>query len=570
VRAIIIDGYVDEPACFGVPPYVSPYVRYCAGVLLSRGYDVDYVTCDQWRGARRETDETIASSGIAVVITGLTVPGRYRGGSPLTLRELTSIAGMRRKGVLMVGGPIHNGYALRGGVRARRVRIDGVDCVAAGDPEATLDTYCATGEWVDSAVRRYDWLDGPRGIAPLGAGILKCHPSYPDVIAEMELSRGCDRVASSRGRCVFCAEGSGVGYEERGAEGAAREAEAVAAAGVSAFRLGRAANILAYGGEMERGVGFRPNASRIEELYSGIRRAAPSLKVLHADNCNPASIAGFPDESGACLNVIARLNTEGDGLSLGLENLDPEVWRANGLKVSMKEALLAVRVINEAGGARRTPRSLPSLLPGLNFLFGLAGESGQGLEWNTKFLETLLDEGLAVRRINIRRAIVFPGSGLERALESNAPRLRERDYSRWRRWVREVVDPAMLERVAPDGTILRDVIAESRVGSVVFGRQLGSYPPLVGIVSGSLGVRERTDVTVTGRGGRSLTAVRRPLDINAATAAELMALPEIGRARAEFLMSRAPYASADEVKKTLSEMDSPGIAERLAKYFERA
>ncbi|MDL2264753.1 radical SAM protein, partial [Synergistaceae bacterium OttesenSCG-928-I11] len=98
-RAIILDGYVDEPACFGVPPYISPYVRYCAGVLRAHDADVDYVTCDAWRGNRARTDDAIANADVVVVIMGLTVPGRYRGGSPLTLRELDAVASMRRKGV---------------------------------------------------------------------------------------------------------------------------------------------------------------------------------------------------------------------------------------------------------------------------------------------------------------------------------------------------------------------------------------------------------------------------------------------------------------------------------------
>ena len=37
--ALILDGYVDEPTCLGVPPYISPYVRYLAGVLHAHGFD---------------------------------------------------------------------------------------------------------------------------------------------------------------------------------------------------------------------------------------------------------------------------------------------------------------------------------------------------------------------------------------------------------------------------------------------------------------------------------------------------------------------------------------------------
>ncbi|MDR1943575.1 MAG: radical SAM protein [Synergistaceae bacterium] len=560
MNALILDGYVDEPACFGVPPYVSPYVRYCAGVLTSRGFETAYSTCDSWRRNRAETDALVADSDIVVVIMGLTVPGRYRGGSPLTLRELETIAGARRRGVLILGGPIRSGYALRGGVAARKVFPEGVDYLAYGDPEASLDLFCRNGEWLEDAPRSPRRLEE---IAALGAEILKRHPSYPDVIAEIELSRGCDRVD---GRCSFCAEGSSPRYEERGVEGVAREISAISSVGVGAFRLGRCSNILAWGGEPSpRGV--RPNPSRLEELYSSIRASAKGLKVLHTDNCNPLTITNFPEESRACVEAIARHNTAGDGLSLGIESVDPSVIKANSLKVSFSQALSAIRLINEAGGVRKTPNSLPSLLPGLNFLYGLAGESKETLEQNRLFLTELLASDLAVRRINIRRAIVLPGSNLERALAANPSRLKERDYRRWREWVRKEADPVMLGRVAPDGTVIRDVIAEERAGNVVFGRALGSYAPLVGVVSKSLEPKDKADVMVTGRGGRSLTAVRNPLDANSCGKEELMALPGLGSARADFFIANRPYETRDGIKKALSEMDSPGIAEKLLRYF---
>ena len=30
---LVIDGYEDEPAAFGVPPYVGFHIRYLCGVL---------------------------------------------------------------------------------------------------------------------------------------------------------------------------------------------------------------------------------------------------------------------------------------------------------------------------------------------------------------------------------------------------------------------------------------------------------------------------------------------------------------------------------------------------------
>jgi radical SAM superfamily enzyme with C-terminal helix-hairpin-helix motif len=501
------------------------------------------------------------------------------------LRELEEIAGARRAGILILGGPIRNGYALRGGIAAKKILPEGVDYIAYGDPEASLDTYCGAGEWQPYAVRSPARLEE---IAASGAAIVRRHPSFPNVIAEIELSRGCDRMGGLGEKCSFCTEGNSGRYEERDAAGIAAEIAALSAAGVSAFRLGRCSNILAWGGETTR-VGIRPNSAKIKELYSSIRASindSNPLQMLHTDNCNPLTIANFPDESQVCMEIIAAYNTEGDGLSLGIESVDPVVTSANNLKVTSEQALLAVRLINEAGNVRRTPESLPSLLPGLNFLSGLAGESKESLDLNKIFLQALLDSGLAVRRINIRRVIVFQGSGLERTLAANPSRVKERDYRRWKEWVRGEVDPVMLGRVAPDGTKLKAVIAEERAGNVVFGRALGSYPPLVGIVSKDLRVGEKTDVMVTGRGGRSLTAVRHPLDANSCGREELMALPGVGKARADFIISKRPFGVLNEfaepvepgpernikniksIKKILGEMDSPGMAERLSRYFD--
>ena len=563
-KAFILDGYVDEPACFGVPPYVSPYVRYCAGVLAAHDVETRYATCDAWRKNRQAIQDAIADADLVVTIMGLTVPGRYRGGSPLTLRELLEIASIRRKGSFILGGPVKSGYTLRGGSRAGRISPEGVDRMALGDPEASLDHFLRTGDWDAERTRDYELIDRA---APLGAEIVRQHPNYPDVIAEMELSRGCDRMD---GRCSFCTEGSGAffkTYEERGISGVAEEFAALNAAGVRAFRLGRCANILAFGADRtERG--FRPNPGQIGELYSEIHRAAPKLEVLHTDNCNPATIARFPDESRAAIAAIVRFNTPGDGLSLGIESLDPIVREKNSLKVSLEEAISVVRLIGEIGMTRRDGTSLPAILPGINFLYGLAGESSETLEWNTKFLRAILNEGLAVRRINIRKAIVFDGSPLSKLLDAQKGKgIRERDLRKWKEWVRDEVDPMMLERVAPDGTILKMVVAEERAGKIIFGRQLGSYPPLVGIVSDDAEPGAHVDIAVTDRGGRSLTGVPWPLDIGTCSRAQLMALPGIGSARADFLISKRPYGTNTEIKKALAAMDAPGIADRLMGYF---
>ena len=46
---LILDGYEDEPAAFGVPPYVGFHIRYVCGVLEQHKIDYTYMTIDQWR-----------------------------------------------------------------------------------------------------------------------------------------------------------------------------------------------------------------------------------------------------------------------------------------------------------------------------------------------------------------------------------------------------------------------------------------------------------------------------------------------------------------------------------------
>ena len=38
---LVLDGYEDEPAAFGVPPYIGFHIRYVCGVLekMNQAYD---------------------------------------------------------------------------------------------------------------------------------------------------------------------------------------------------------------------------------------------------------------------------------------------------------------------------------------------------------------------------------------------------------------------------------------------------------------------------------------------------------------------------------------------------
>ena len=48
-KVAVIDGYIDDPAALGVPPYISPMIRAVAGAARDAGADVEYVTVDMIR-----------------------------------------------------------------------------------------------------------------------------------------------------------------------------------------------------------------------------------------------------------------------------------------------------------------------------------------------------------------------------------------------------------------------------------------------------------------------------------------------------------------------------------------
>ena len=66
ITVLLVDGYIDDPAALGVPPYISPIIRAIAGAALDAGADrVEYVTIDMIRrGAKLpQADVSVQSPG---------------------------------------------------------------------------------------------------------------------------------------------------------------------------------------------------------------------------------------------------------------------------------------------------------------------------------------------------------------------------------------------------------------------------------------------------------------------------------------------------------------------------
>jgi radical SAM superfamily enzyme with C-terminal helix-hairpin-helix motif len=541
----IVDGYVDEPAHFGVPPYVSTYPRYVAGALVDAGVPESAITYHAVDDLRDERDRwnDVADADLMVYVGGMTVPGKYVGGTPAEPDEVRELAWVA-EGTSLLGGPVRFGVGEenRGAIETERDDLD-YDFVAKGDVEAAAHDLVRSGlEGFGDRMRDNEEVGR---WARQGAFVVENHPDHPDyLVAELETSRGCAY------RCSFCTEPlyGDPGFRSPGS--VVREVAALAERGVRHFRLGRQADILAYGGD-----GEAPNPDALRRLYAGIREAAPDLETLHLDNMNPVTIVDYPERSREAIRVIAEHNTPGDVAAFGLESADPVVQAENNLLVSAEECLEAVRVVNEEAGWRPggegdprtdTPgtaptfgddavRRLPKLLPGINLVHGLMGEREETFEHNRQFLQRVYDEGLVLRRVNIRQVMAFDGTEMSdtgAAIAHDHKKL----FKQYKQEVRETIDNPMLGRVAPPGTVLPGVHLEYHENGTTFGRQPGTYPLLVGI-PGERPLGETIDVAVVDHGYRSVTGVPYPLSPGEASMDELTAIPGIGKQRAGELLT---------------------------------
>jgi radical SAM superfamily enzyme with C-terminal helix-hairpin-helix motif len=555
----LVDGYVDEPAHFGVPPYISTYPRYTAGAVVDAGVPADNVTyhiIDELREDTRKWRD-VEEADLLVYLGGMTVPGKYVGGTPAEPDEVRKLA-WTADGTSLMGGPVKFGVGDEnaGATETERDDLD-FDFVAKGDVEAaTYDLLNSGLEGFDNRMRDNEEID--RWAAD-GAFVVEQHPNHPDyLIAELETSRGCPY------RCSFCTEPLYGNPSFRQPKSVVSEVDGLSDRGVRHFRLGRQADILAYGGD-----GEKPNPDALRDLYGGVRAVAPDIGTLHLDNMNPITVVEWPELAREGIRIIAEHNTPGDTAAFGLESADPRVQEENNLNVTAEECFEAVKIVNEEAGwrpgedreahrasiasgetASDAANRLPKLLPGINLLHGLKGEREETFEHNKRFLERVYDAGLMLRRVNIRQVMAFDGTEMS-DVGADIAKDHKKLFKQYKTEVREEIDNPMLQRLAPPGTVLPNVHLEYHEDGRTFGRQLGTYPLLVGI-PGERELGRTVDVAVVDHGYRSVTGVPYPLDVNTASMDELTAIPGLGKQRAGNIVVNRPYESPTDLDADVS------------------
>ena len=479
MRFTILDCYTDEASGLGVPPYLGTYPRYIYGQLKNEGHTVSYLTIDDLRlwkkygGKKREpsekektniliynltrnkAEEVLQRTEVLVVILGVHVPGKYLTALPGTLHEILPLLDdIPCKKILT--GPAIFGTQLEGGKSFEKVDLSGFE-----QKEYSLP---------------FDQLDNP---ALSGAALLSEIPDQR--VIEIETGRGCNV-----GKCSFCTEPLKSKFVNRPIESVVKEVKALYDAGARYFRLGKQADFYA--------------SDEPREMLKQIRESCPHLEMLQIDNVNPNSVVKPGGEE--ITKAIVEYCTPGNIAAFGVESFDPEVVKANLLNTVPLVALKAIRIINRYG-AERGENGMPKFLPGINIIFGLLKETKETHQKNMAALQQVLDEGLLLRRINIRQVAVLPNTFLEQHGGHKYLHKNKRYYWKWRNEIRQKIDNPLLARILPKGTVIHDVWTEMYDGKTTFCRQYGTYPLVIG-VKGRLPLKKKIAVKVTGYMLRSI------------------------------------------------------------------
>jgi radical SAM superfamily enzyme with C-terminal helix-hairpin-helix motif len=585
---LVIDGYEDEPAAFGVPNYLGFHIRYICGVLESRGIPYTYMTVDQWRLKykhliknkidRDQLRRELSNLSGTIVLAGSIVPGKYVRGTPISQKELDEIlAVFPKEQPILCGGWAIKNWRYSGWTPLR----SNLFC-AVNDIDASLNDFISTGTWKHSKRTQEQWsLWAHHGSKS------KAVTDHPDLLTEdgrsgpltyeIELYQGCVRF--KRG-CKFCIEPKKGVPLWRSEEDVLREVSSAIDSGVRNIRIGGATDIYTYRAEGVRDLEYPiPNPEPISKVLYGARDDE-RLEILHVDNGNPSIVAENIEPSTEITKCMIDTLSDGAVLSFGLESADPKVHEMNWLNCDSEQLKIAIRHINDFGRFRGE-RGLPKLLPGLNFIAGLNGENKKSYALNLRLLEDLRSEGLWLRRINIRQV---EGQGFQE--------ISEPDFHSFKKTVRERIDKPLLEEMFPTGLILNDIWWETHgdriripehvlnpihrdpsiygKSGITFGRQIGAYPILVGVPY-QIPLEKSSDILVTGHGMRSISGVEIGLNINSVSQQQLESIPGIGKKAAwRIISTRAKASRKSEVPFEsvahafeIADLDMPLLAEKV-------
>jgi len=500
-HVVVLDCFTVEPSGLGVPPYLSTYVRAAADAL-GRAWpeaQVRYLTIDDVRWCLAEGQPAVEPPLSDPLTYSATVNRNEAIRLLWDAQAVVVIAGDKVPSVHLhaVNGALEEIARALACVRGRRYLLGPMATYALAEPTAFAGLFDAVHT---HTVTSGDLVLGSHSAAPYarlradrGSYIALVEQMRWRPIAEIELYRGCTR----RRFCSFCNEPvKSASVDFRPVDDVLDEVGRLYEAGVRNFRLGQQTCFFSYQGRDEEA---------IAALLGGIREMCPELEVLHIDNADPLAVASPAGRRIA--KLVADHCTEGNCAPMGMESFDPAVIERNALTCTPKVLMRAVEHVNEAG-AERGPGGLPKLLPGLNLIYGLPGESHRTHLANLIGLQQILDGGWLCHRTNLRQARAFPGTPLA-ALHASEPPPSAEHFASWKADIDHVWDQPMKERVYPTGLRVPGLHAFFVSTSGTWYRRLGSYSIQI-IERGSAEPLEtQADLTVTGHAPRVIYGERR-------------------------------------------------------------
>lgn len=492
---VIIDCYTDEPSGLGVPPFLSVHSRYIAGCLEKEHRSYFYTTIDDLRVCNGEkhfknsynkriinatknvmkVKEILENAQNIYVVMGCFVKYTYVSAEPPTFNEVKILLDKytsKDNKILF--------YAL-GGSELSRENIKKT-------VPSNLFNRIIFGNTYNYFINNKGNIFKPnyeelKEISISSSSILK-QIDRPLVI-EIETATGCNRNPG----CTFCIEGKrGLPLQFRKEEDIINEIKALYDNGARYFRLGRQPNFFAY---------MNNSSKHIEKLFKGIWEKCPNIKTLHIDNVGPQDVSGAEGEKIA--SIVSKYCTDGNITPFGVESFDPVIREKCNLNGSIEDIHKAIEIINKYGKDKGNT-GMPKLLPGINIIYGLDGQTKNTLGINLENFEKILKSGNFARRVFVRRLTSPYGEQFDNYTDENI-----KDFTKWQKQIEEKFIIPMLKEIYPIGTEISELRMEMYNEGDSILRQMATCPIRVVIKNTELKLDNFYKIKVTGYiGNRTL------------------------------------------------------------------
>jgi radical SAM superfamily enzyme with C-terminal helix-hairpin-helix motif len=553
-KVVIIDGFTDSPFDLGVPPFMASEVRYVAGACWDRDDKtrVIYVTVDDLNAGRKSS--LMEGADLILVYAGEPRASPVIRPSP----DVHRVAGIQD--IVDYIAYLDCPKVLAGPhVTVNDGKIDdrlGFQRVVTGDLSKFAHETLSEGseiDDVDPSVERTN--EDLKKFSILGAGLAIQNRGYPSFLSiGVELYRGCP--SAMEGGCSFCHHALRTTVEYRPVEDVVAEVAKISELGCENI-LFQCPCFLSYFSSPNDDEGLQLDRDAIEKLLEGVRSVAPGLKGIHVEGINPGVFAIDWQESKRILKTVLSQCTDGNFTNVKAFSFDDQVQLMNNISSTTEQTVEVVRNLAEAG-SEIGPDGLPRLLPVIELVYGLAGETQETLDVNLEAMRDLASEGL-VRGVVARELVPVPGTtiakrddleeqeGLQNHLES----------------LENEINRPLNGKLAPPGQLVRDVYTYRTVEDSTAAIKVGVNAPGF-LIYGSPKLNALQDVRVTGANEGNLEALTQPLIPKTVSRDVLRLIPEMSEERIDDFMRVRPENELDFYQL----FEQPSVGRRAASYFE--